>query len=138
MCSSDAGSARRLVSGKPDLVCVITKTSCFVEIQQETVEGRSSDSLKARGFGWRNRGGGPRDTLHSSFGISASTIGLCRKNKMADKQQPPRYVALYRQANDLAMGEHPLSKYVPPLLLLADALLTSLIISKVACKLLLF
>ena len=36
------------------------------------------------------------------------------------------------------MGEHPLSKYVPPLLLLVDALLTSLIISNVACKLLLF
>jgi hypothetical protein len=65
-------------------------------------------------------------------------LDFVEKHKMADKQQPPRYVALYRQANDLAMGEHPLSKYVPPLLLLADALLTSLIISKVACKLLLF
>lgn len=47
----------------------------------------------------------------------------------------PRHVAYYQQAKQLAMGVHPLSKYVPPLLLLADALLTSLVISKVACKL---
>jgi hypothetical protein len=57
---------------------------------------------------------------------------------MAEKQESPRHVALYQQVKDLAMGEHPLSKYVPPLLLLADALLTSLIISKVACKVILF
>jgi len=56
---------------------------------------------------------------------------------MADKEQPPQHVALYRQAKSLAIGEHPLSKYVPPMLLLADAFLTSLIISKVACTLLL-
>ncbi|PBP18341.1 alpha-mannosyltransferase [Diplocarpon rosae] len=36
------------------------------------------------------------------------------------------------QAKDLAMGVHPLSKYVPPLLLLIDACLTSLIIYKVS------
>ena len=53
---------------------------------------------------------------------------------MANQQVQPRYIAIFRQAKNLAMGEHPLSKYVPPLLLLADALLTSLIISKVACK----
>jgi alpha-1,3-mannosyltransferase len=53
---------------------------------------------------------------------------------MAGKQKPHYHVALYRQVKSLALGEHPLSKYVPPLLLLADALLTSLIISKVACK----
>ncbi|KAG0652905.1 Dolichyl-P-Man:Man(5) c(2)-PP-dolichyl mannosyltransferase [Hyphodiscus hymeniophilus] len=51
---------------------------------------------------------------------------------MADKQKNPRHIALLRQVKSLAMGEHPLSKYVPPILLLADALLTSLIISKVA------
>jgi alpha-1,3-mannosyltransferase len=53
---------------------------------------------------------------------------------MADKQEPPRHITLVRQVKSLAMGEHPLSKYVPPLLLLTDALLTSLIISKVACE----
>ncbi|TVY33515.1 Dol-P-Man:Man(5)GlcNAc(2)-PP-Dol alpha-1,3-mannosyltransferase [Lachnellula subtilissima] len=51
---------------------------------------------------------------------------------MADVITPPRHIALYRQVRDFALFEHPLSKYGPPLLLLADALLTSLIISKVA------
>jgi hypothetical protein len=46
----------------------------------------------------------------------------------------PPHVDYIRQARAFAMGEHPLSKYVPPLLLLLDALLTSAIISKVACK----
>ena len=50
------------------------------------------------------------------------------------EQEPPWHIVLYRQVKSLAIGEHPLSKYVPPLLLLVDALLTSLIISKVACK----
>lgn len=44
-------------------------------------------------------------------------------------------VSYMRQLKDLAMGEHPLfSRWVPPLLLLADALLTSVIISKVSCE----
>jgi len=47
---------------------------------------------------------------------------------------PVRHVSYLRQAKDLSMGVHPLSKYVPPLLLLADAFLTSLIIYKVSCK----
>jgi hypothetical protein len=51
-----------------------------------------------------------------------------------EKSEPPRHIAYYRQARDLALGVHPLSKYGPPLLLLFDALLTSLIISKVACE----
>jgi alpha-1,3-mannosyltransferase len=51
-----------------------------------------------------------------------------------EKSEPPRHVAYYRQARDFALGVHPLSKYGPPLLLFFDALLCSLIISKVACK----
>ncbi|KAK0119770.1 dolichyl-P-Man:Man(5)GlcNAc(2)-PP-dolichol alpha-1,3-mannosyltransferase [Cadophora gregata] len=52
---------------------------------------------------------------------------------MATESSPPvRYVSYPRQAKDLAMGVHPLSRYVPPLLLLADAFLTSLIIYKVS------
>jgi alpha-1,3-mannosyltransferase len=53
-----------------------------------------------------------------------------------EKSEPSRHVAYIRQAKDLALGQHPLSKYGPPLLLVFDALLTSLIISKVACELL--
>lgn len=45
----------------------------------------------------------------------------------------PRHVEYYRLARDFALGVHPLSKYAVPILLLTDALLTSLIISKVAC-----
>jgi hypothetical protein len=48
----------------------------------------------------------------------------------------PWYTDLPRQAKRLALGEHQLSKYIPPALLLCDALLCSLIISKVACRLL--
>jgi hypothetical protein len=48
----------------------------------------------------------------------------------------PWYTDLRRQAKRLAIGEHQLSKYIPPALLLCDALLCSLIISKVPCKLL--
>ncbi|KAH7411067.1 glycosyltransferase family 58 protein [Cadophora sp. MPI-SDFR-AT-0126] len=52
---------------------------------------------------------------------------------MASESSPPvRHVSYLRQAKDLAMGVHPLSKYVPPLLLLADAFLTSLIIYKIS------
>lgn len=54
------------------------------------------------------------------------------EDEMAEEQ--PTHVSYLRQAKDLAIGVHPWSKYVPPLLLLADALLTSLIIYKVACK----
>ena len=62
-------------------------------------------------------------------------LNLARSRKMAEeKSEPPRHIAYYRQARDLALGAHPLSKYGPPLLLLFDALLTSLIISKVACE----
>lgn len=53
---------------------------------------------------------------------------------MADAQeQPPRHTSYVRQARDFAMGTHPLAKHTPPLLLLADAILTSLIIWKVPC-----
>lgn len=55
---------------------------------------------------------------------------------MAEESIPPvRHISYLRQAKDLAMGIHPLSKYVPPLLLIADAFLTSLIIYKVSCTL---
>jgi hypothetical protein len=60
--------------------------------------------------------------------------GSWEKKDMASQDQTPRHVALYRQAKNFAMGEHPLSKYGSPVLLLLDALLCSLIISKVACK----
>jgi alpha-1,3-mannosyltransferase len=53
---------------------------------------------------------------------------------MADANGTPRHIALYRHVRDIALFDHPLAKYGPPLLLLADALLTSLIISKVACE----
>jgi alpha-1,3-mannosyltransferase len=53
---------------------------------------------------------------------------------MADVNATPRHIALYRQVKDFALFDHPLSKYGPPLLLLADALLTSAILSKIACK----
>lgn len=52
----------------------------------------------------------------------------------AKENEPPRQVGYLRQVKQLAMGEHPLSRFVPPLLLLADALLTSAIIFKVSCK----
>lgn len=51
------------------------------------------------------------------------------------EKAPPTHVDYLHQAKDLAMGVHPLSKYVPPLLLLADALLTSFVIFKVSCEL---
>jgi alpha-1,3-mannosyltransferase len=54
-----------------------------------------------------------------------------------ENSEIPKHLAYYLQAKDLALGIHPLSKYVPPLLLFLDALLCSLIISKVACKFLL-
>jgi alpha-1,3-mannosyltransferase len=54
---------------------------------------------------------------------------------MADeKPEIPRPVGYVRQAREIALGMHPWSRFGTPLLLLADALLTSLIISKVACK----
>jgi len=40
----------------------------------------------------------------------------------------------YQQLRDLAAGRHRYSSYVPPLMLLADAALTALIIWKVACE----
>jgi len=66
---------------------------------------------------------------------AGETIDLSQQvDRMADGSEPPKHVVLFRQAKDLAMGVHPLSKYVPSFLLLLDALLCSLIISKVACK----
>ena len=50
------------------------------------------------------------------------------------EQKPPLYKSLYLQAKQFAMGEHPLAKYVPPLLVTVDALACSFIISYVACK----
>lgn len=51
------------------------------------------------------------------------------------EKDPPKYDAGYaRQVKDLALGVHPLAKYVPPLLLLADAVLCSLIIWKISCN----
>lgn len=47
---------------------------------------------------------------------------------------PPMYLVAYQQAKQFALGTHPFSKYGSPLLLLGDALLTSLIISKISCK----
>jgi alpha-1,3-mannosyltransferase len=44
-------------------------------------------------------------------------------------------VSYLRQLKDLAMGEHPLSRFVPPLLLLADAVFTGAVIYTVSCKL---
>lgn len=55
---------------------------------------------------------------------------------MSGEILPPRYAAVLRQLKGFALGVHPLSKYGAPLLLLLDALLCSLIITKVACKLL--
>lgn len=59
------------------------------------------------------------------------------KTKAAVKPEqdsaPPRHVAYYRQAKDLAMGVHPYSKQASILLLFLDALLTSLIITYVPC-----
>ncbi|TVY84288.1 Dol-P-Man:Man(5)GlcNAc(2)-PP-Dol alpha-1,3-mannosyltransferase [Lachnellula suecica] len=51
---------------------------------------------------------------------------------MADANETPGHIDLLRQAKSIALFDHPLSKYGPPLLLLADALLTSAIISKIA------
>lgn len=54
---------------------------------------------------------------------------------MAERSSPPHHVALYQHVKRLAVGDHPLAKYASPLLLFLDALLCSLIISKVACEL---
>lgn len=53
---------------------------------------------------------------------------------MAENKSPPLYMAVYNQVIDLAMSRHPLSKYVPTLLLLVEAMLCSLIITYVACR----
>ena len=53
---------------------------------------------------------------------------------MADNKRGSGYGALVKQAKGVAMGTHPLSKYVPAALLLVDALLCSLIISRVSCE----
>lgn len=49
-------------------------------------------------------------------------------------EELPRHVYYYHQAKDLALGVHPLSHHIPPLFLLFDALLTSLVICKVPCE----
>ncbi|RDL39962.1 uncharacterized protein BP5553_04302 [Venustampulla echinocandica] len=51
---------------------------------------------------------------------------------MSRENETPRHVVVLRRLKDFALGAHPLSKYGAPLLLLLDALLCSLIISKVA------
>jgi len=51
------------------------------------------------------------------------------------EKEAPIGVVLYHHAKNLAMGNHPLAKYVPALLLLVDSVLCSLIISYVPCKL---
>jgi alpha-1,3-mannosyltransferase len=54
---------------------------------------------------------------------------------MATKREKKSSIFLLnRQLKDFALGVHPLSKYASPVLLLADALLTSIIIFKVPCK----
>jgi len=53
---------------------------------------------------------------------------------MADNKKENGYTALVKQVKDVALGTHPLSKFVPPALLLVDALLCSLIISRVSCE----
>lgn len=51
------------------------------------------------------------------------------------EKKTSEYDASYvRQLKDLAMGEHPLARYVPPLLLLADAVLSGLVIWKISCE----
>lgn len=61
---------------------------------------------------------------------------MAKKDKAshATKEVVPWHADLLGQAKRLAHGEHPLAKYIPPALLLGDALLCSLIIYKVACK----
>lgn len=55
--------------------------------------------------------------------------------EMADEEREfPRHVDYVRQMKDIAMGTHPWSRFGAPALLFADALLCSLIISKVACE----
>jgi len=66
--------------------------------------------------------------------LNLSTFRILNTLQMANVKAPPRHIELYRQAKNFALFDHPLSKYGPPLLLLADALLTSVIISKIACK----
>ena len=59
------------------------------------------------------------------------------ENNMAEEdtiEVLPKRVFYLHQVRDLALGVHPLSKYIPPLLLLFDALLTSLVIYKVPCR----
>jgi hypothetical protein len=92
--------------------------------------------MTIRKLAWHCRAGVPnsKSSGQSSINFGTAIILLSTRHRMADKQEMPQHVALYKQVKRLAMGEHPLSKYVPPLLLLADALLTSLIISRVACE----
>ncbi|CAG8954504.1 hypothetical protein HYFRA_00004417 [Hymenoscyphus fraxineus] len=49
-----------------------------------------------------------------------------------EKKSLPVHLSLYQQAKQFALGTHPLSRYGPPLLLLGDAVLTSLIIAKIS------
>ena len=66
----------------------------------------------------------PRQLAVSKLGEPAPT--------MANNQ--PLHVQATRFALDVAKGRHALSKLIPPLLFLADALLCALIIWKVPCK----
>ncbi len=68
------------------------------------------------------------------YNITLAKMPPIAREKQEEGSSFPRYVEYYyRLARDFALGVHPLSKYAVPLLLLVDALLTSLIISKVAC-----
>jgi hypothetical protein len=69
---------------------------------------------------------------------TANCFKMAKKSatSSASKETVPWHNDLLGQAKHLAHGDHPLSKYIPPALLLCDALLCSLIISKVECKLL--
>lgn len=53
--------------------------------------------------------------------------------KMATDNDP-LYLQAFRLVQDVATRRHALSKLIPPLLLLLDAALCMVVISKVACK----
>lgn len=62
------------------------------------------------------------------------TIISSNMAEVAERETPQYDVSYARQLKDLAMGVHPLARYVPPLLLLADAVLCTLVIWKISCN----
>lgn len=58
---------------------------------------------------------------------------LTEESEISKMEEPAGQINYYQQARDLAMGIHPYSKYASLLLLLGDALLTSLIITYIPC-----